>query len=71
MCLLKLSCVKTVHISAMISILFIIFWSRYLYDIPENHPNISKDEYYYLLENVGISDEVYNIILPLNLGYLF
>lgn len=46
------------YILASLSVLFIIIWSLYLYDVPDNHPNISQEEYYYLLENVGISDEV-------------
>ncbi|CAI6348588.1 unnamed protein product [Macrosiphum euphorbiae] len=45
------------YVPATISILFLFYWHRYLYDVPDNHPNISPEEYEYLLQNIGISDE--------------
>ncbi|XP_022181499.1 uncharacterized transporter slc-17.2-like [Myzus persicae] len=45
------------YIPAMISSLFILYWHRYLYDVPDNHPYITPEEHEYLLQNVGISDE--------------
>lgn len=51
-------CIHLRLISATISILFILYWHLYLYDVPDNHPKISPEEYEYLLQNVGISAEV-------------
>ncbi|XP_060841632.1 sialin-like [Rhopalosiphum padi] len=45
------------YVPATISILFILYWHLYLYDVPDNHPKISPEEYEYLLQNVGISEE--------------
>ncbi|KAL5234676.1 hypothetical protein ACI65C_002086 [Semiaphis heraclei] len=45
------------YVPAIVSILFIFYFHRYLYDVPDNHPKISPEEYAYLLQNVGISEE--------------
>ncbi|XP_050528174.1 sialin-like [Daktulosphaira vitifoliae] len=45
------------YVPASISVFFIIFWYQYLYDVPDNHPKITQEEYNYLLENIDISNE--------------
>ncbi|XP_015375414.1 PREDICTED: sialin-like [Diuraphis noxia] len=45
------------YVPAIISISFIFYFHRYLYDVPDNHPKISPEEYTYLFQNVGVSQE--------------